>query len=171
LNPPKLERFADVAERRTQAASCKGIRDQEGRHGLAGGADRPPDRAHQWAHGALQAAQERQPFAARPAQDGEPAPPPSRPRQGQGREALSEDHRAFGNPPLAGTRCPAGASSRRPETDELWARASLEEAAALDASNNEKRDHRCSRHNAWKSSGAGAGSASRRAAWPARPTG
>ena len=81
LRPLHRERYpmSLSAERKLQVV--KEYATKTGRYGLAGGADRASHRAHQRADGALQAPQEGQSFAARPAQDGELAPSSPRPRQ------------------------------------------------------------------------------------------
>src|SRR5262249_31600312 len=154
---PTTGKVSDVAQRRTQEPSRKTIRNQKRRHGVARGTDRTPDRAHQWSHGAFQVTQERQSFAARPSQNGEPAPASARPYQGQGRGALPEDHRAFGNSPLAGTLVRRGSKLTLPYKHGHVGRLPQRQAPARKAMKTTKhletRRNRCSKHNAWKSSG------------------
>ena len=102
----QLERIPDVAERRTQAASRQGIRNQDKAiqaRRRCRSPSSPSASTDLTEH--FKTAQEGQSFAARPAEDGEPAPPAPRLCQAQGRGALSEDHRAFGNSPLARHAC------------------------------------------------------------------
>src|SRR6185503_17694066 len=80
----------DVADWRAKAEDHPAIRNQAGRYRVARGPGGAPHRAHQRTDRALQDPQEGQPLAARSAQDGEPAPPASRPRQGKRRGPLSE---------------------------------------------------------------------------------